>query len=899
MTRRLFVLLAALWLRSSILWAFRQTARCSLLLYDRSYDHRFNSWNSKRIASLLLWLTFLPIVVTGETLRAAASQTRPSESGTFRYNICNGLSDQLLQHATSISRAIREKYAVVEIPNYFIIHGSPSNEILEKNSTKIVYPTLENSIPLGLVFDAPYLLTSLERQFGIQAHLISFLTDSSSVQRYKMLRCEGIGSIDLEPAKVVQSIIDLFRPSQQYMQPIIDAMLYRFSRADAQDGLPHRDIGVCLHHHANDKDWHDLCTRQSSAVPDDTYRGNCQNEPGQSFLQSVQSRLLKPERSWVYYCGDHLIPSELLDSSINNFTITSRRKLMFSMDSQNDAVGANFKLLQTAILSLANGGGNVASSTNRRLLDMTNASEFGALLDFFVCKTLPIFIGNSISKFSAIQIALRYVPNDDNTMIGQHKAAYWYNSQSIPLQKHWRVFQVPIVYTYTELSANTGKHMLQASIESVRFYMPDNQIHVLYHGHQDTEFRQWLENRGVTIYDHSHPPWQGKIEEMRKNGDPKASHLFLHPGNYFGTWQRIDIPLFLESEYALLLDADTIIRKPFTLTDFGWDLTYGLAMSSEHSPRAKTPINAGITLMNIPHLRRTHSQFLAFILDHVQAGGRFQHPSPSDQGAYLVFYRQSARFLSHYFNMKPYWTFDEEVDLKPSYIIHFHGPKPKEYIEFIMAKPIANKALAPFIRKGADLKSLLCHSLSAFARSSFLVNRTFYCLASFENPAEVEFCQQLFEHLLPSSTPPSPVSILSTVLFRFASDDHQHNCTEFELVIEEALESVPLDLKLPRQNILKRVGLSLKKTSFFQRTIALVLRRFNFFLGIFVCAPVIIIASSGIPRSKRRRRQKRQKSPKRQNSKRWNKRVIFDLMILSLVVSIVSIVFSASSEGFI
>ena len=64
-------------------------------------------------------------------------------------------------------------------------------------------------------------------------------------------------------------------------------------------------------------------------------------------------------------------------------------------------------------------------------------------------------------------------------------------------------------------------------------------------------------------------------------GDPNTSHLFAHAGNYLGTWQRIDIPNFIESEYMLYLDADTVVTEAFTSGDFGLDITANIAFSIE------------------------------------------------------------------------------------------------------------------------------------------------------------------------------------------------------------------------------------------------------------------------------------------------------------------------------
>ena len=73
-----------------------------------------------------------------------------------------------------------------------------------------------------------------------------------------------------------------------------------------------------------------------------------------------------------------------------------------------------------------------------------------AVVDFLACSSMDLFIGNSVSTWSALQIAQR---------LGM---ATWYNSRSIPLANLLQAFVIPIVYTYTEDSATTGKYMLIA-----------------------------------------------------------------------------------------------------------------------------------------------------------------------------------------------------------------------------------------------------------------------------------------------------------------------------------------------------------------------------------------------------------------------------------------------------
>ena len=583
-----------------------------------------------------------------------------------------------------------------------------------------------------------------------------------------------------------------------------------------------------------------------------------------------------PQR-WVYYCGDHpQIPSVLLQASASYqsnagirqnplsfmsstqpslYTHITSRHLILQQEKErqqqpdDSAFSSNLRMNQhqhhnsttrSPLPSLLHDllaqqqhmlVTQYGFSNDSAVFDLhRDARDFWALLDFYVCRTLPRFVGNSVSTFSAIQIALRQpsgnyvveqqpvegpflqnkslsstssttswhslnnrtattptanahgsiVLNNKTTTINSG-AAYWYNSQSIPLGSFWKTFDIPLVYTYTEQSVASGKYLLQASIASVRRHMALTPIHVLYHGHDDVEFRTWLQQapNHLILHDHN-PTWAADIEEMRVRGDVEKSHLFLHAGNYLGTWQRIDVPLFVDAEYALLLDSDTIVQAPFTLDDFGLDLTRGIAMSSEtedpgtHKTK-KEPSNAGVLLMNIPFLRRTHSAFIEYIVRHKHGGGQFgRHPSPSDQGAYLTFYANHVRYLDYMFNMKPYIALPQARRRRPSElqktkIVHFHGPKPHDYIAYMVLGGDCPKAAHHLcVQSWNEAPQSLCHALSLFAQSSLSVTYSTtvttaslgttsltemgYCQASFpSNPQHAQACQTVLQALVMAS----------------------------------------------------------------------------------------------------------------------------------------------------
>jgi hypothetical protein len=271
--------------------------------------------------------------------------------------------------------------------------------------------------------------------------------------------------------------------------------------------------------------------------------------------------------------------------------------------------------------------------------------------------------------------------------------------------------------------------------------MPHNKIHMLYNGQSDEQFRSWLKDKGVIVHEHN-PTWTEEIEKMRSNGKIEASHLFQHSGNYFGTWQRIDVPLLLDTEYCLLLDADTVVSRPFTMADFGLNLTRGLAMSSEYS-HDDQPVNAGVMVMNIPFLRETYSQFLEFILQHVDTA-TFNHPSPSDQGAYLEFYWDDTKHLAEAFNHKPYWN-DDENTLEPPFIIHFHGPKPHDYLKALMGQECA-VSLQELCSEVPNY-TFLCPALRAFAKANKELGTLSYCRAAFGVDGEIDFCNKMLSSL--------------------------------------------------------------------------------------------------------------------------------------------------------
>lgn len=630
------------------------------------------------------------------------AETTLVNENVYQYNICNGLSNQLLIHSASIAFAIAQNYVTVEIPDYFIVHGvqtGPNN----------VLPTPENSVNFGTAFDQAYFKEQI-KAMGIKLRFVKFfwVDDENNNRTVNVTRdeqdnprhppeCRGLENVARADPYLLLKVMEAFRPSA-----IIKDIIRQMTSSLGED----RDIydaGVCVHHRTG-LDWRSHCRRWSNlTLADGIYRGNCLG-PGR-LREPLLARILDDGHHWVYYCGDWEKLPALLSTNFT-YTIQTRHTMM---SEANKEILQSFKPGQPV-------------------------RDLWALIDFSVCRDLGHFIGNSVSTFSALQVALR-----------KGTKAYWYNSQSIPLASMWRVFQIPIVYTYTEFSEDVGKHLLKASIISVRNHMPHNQIHILYHGSADMEFYMWMKEHGVTIHRHE-PKWKDAIEKMRKQGQDKDSHLFAHAGNYLGTWQRIDIPLFLDTEYALFLDSDTIISRPFTIADFGSKITRTVAFSCERVAENQ-PLNAGVVLMNIPHLRVSYKAFVTFISQHTHSP-LFARNIPSDQGAFMEFYQPT--FLSRCFNFKPYYDLDSmrECGSRP-YIIHFHGPKPHDYLLHLTGHPcnVAKQALCHQAKN--QVKTSLCLSMQMFAVASNSVGQDAYCDLTMGHitTREAAFCKQAIHSL--------------------------------------------------------------------------------------------------------------------------------------------------------
>jgi hypothetical protein len=191
-----------------------------------------------------------------------------------------------------------------------------------------------------------------------------------------------------------------------------------------------------------------------------------------------------------------------------------------------------------------------------------------------------------------------------------------------------------------------------------------------------------------------------------------------------------------------------------TFDVFGLNITKDVAMSSEMLINDFSVVNAGIILMNIPCLKASYDSFIKFIIGHVENASFAL--APSDQGAYMGFYKPTY-VLSTDFNAKPYWNISKET-FNASYILHFHGAKPHDYIKSAIGLR-CNTAIQTICRS-TEKMPVLCESMNAFA--SFVAKER-YCMESFLSTIHIQQCIQLLSFFSGNSVPCSDFESLKNL----------------------------------------------------------------------------------------------------------------------------------------
>ncbi|KAI8477207.1 MAG: hypothetical protein J3K34DRAFT_381683 [Monoraphidium minutum] len=389
---------------------------------------------------------------------------------------------------------------------------------------------------------------------------------------------------------------------------------------------------------------------------------------------------IRLEKDWQAHCSRwaalSAVDGIVRDNCWNN--TLDVHKAMTSMGFQKDVpvyvaahwAGADGALVETVLAGIGGAGFTAVKAQ----ADEALPRELRALVEYEVAMRAGRYLGNSVSTFSALAILQR------------RQAGLWagyYNGGDVPLVQVLPLFSTPWVFTFNSWSRGY-EPMLKASVNSA-LKAGGVSPHCVFAGNMSDPVVGWMRRRGVRVIHHD-PAWRPALVALARGkaaGNLAQSHLFASEDSIVGTWQRIDLPLveWLDQyTYVLFTDTDVLFRRGFSFHEFPLPLPRAVGMGPEMVDMF--PYNAGVMLANLPALRDSYPAFLEFILSN-QYGLTFPGFGPGDQGAYNQFYEADVRQwrLPSKFNAKPYHS-SEPQRMSDAAIVHFHGPKPADYLEY-------------------------------------------------------------------------------------------------------------------------------------------------------------------------------------------------------------------------
>jgi len=309
--------------------------------------------------------------------------------------------------------------------------------------------------------------------------------------------------------------------------------------------------------------------------------------------------------------------------------------------------------------------------------------EIRAMHAYYLGMDSAKYIGNSVSTFSALLLLER-----------QNKSRWstYYNMGGIPLMDMLPFFRMPWVFTYNGESPGFD-YMAKSAVLSA-IHVGQVIPHCLYMGDKGDEMYKWLKRQGVQVVLHD-PSWKVNIVEKYDEAKKfaKAAATYESITSLVATFMRFDIPIvhaLYQYNYVLYTDVDVLFLKKIDLHSFPSGLPEAMTMAFEMENRF--PCNAGVVLYNLPYMRQSYHDLVTFAMHTpgLHFGDKY---GPADQGALNQFYEDelgSKCSLPETFNAKPYKLGDLE-SLEDVFILHFHGPKPKHYLDFA-----SNRGCGPF-----------------------------------------------------------------------------------------------------------------------------------------------------------------------------------------------------------
>ena len=319
--------------------------------------------------------------------------------------------------------------------------------------------------------------------------------------------------------------------------------------------------------------------------------------------------------------------------------------------------------------------------------DLAANREVWAAVDYAICSNASLFIGNSVSTFSA-SIELR--------RIIENRPVFHYNGGPIPLKELLPLPPIistpkPLKWVFTlTLSKNENVYhdMVKVALLSALKNTLLKPVCLVLHPAQNPTLLRWMKSKGVVVIEHK-PAWANIINELDEKRilaeNQRFSPLYGSASALISTFMRIDIPILgFVDDFVLYTDVDVLFLQNLDLSSFGELPRYYTASTETIGDNGY--MNAGVVLYNVINMRWTYNSFLSHVFSDSNRmnGLHFKEFGPGDQGAYNSFYRfeYTPQIIDGAsFNWRPYWK-SLPLDGGAIKIVHWHGPKPPDYFHY-------------------------------------------------------------------------------------------------------------------------------------------------------------------------------------------------------------------------
>ncbi|CAL1162590.1 unnamed protein product [Cladocopium goreaui] len=329
--------------------------------------------------------------------------------------------------------------------------------------------------------------------------------------------------------------------------------------------------------------------------------------------------------------------------------------------------------------------------------DVGEEREYWAAVDFILGRDAEWFVGNSISTFSALMMEFRarrkmpVLPYNAGKMALEEIDCIRPNKMTLippvrPVIK-WlfilpqNVEQYDVVYNMTMAAVNSALSKTRVVPVCVTTADPYSAIVVR------------LASMGVRIIHHT-PKWTRDVNRMVERWNSVGERSFfqyfrpLKAEEVIARWLRIDLPMLgLLDDFALYTDVSVVFTDDVNWMDLLGENHLNLARSMERKmfpgpffnnyappgklgvprffavPDSKNTRHSGVMLMNLKNLRQSYSEFSAFVINEKQ----LLKIDGVDPCSYLEFYEETSLPLR--VGWKPHQPENNSVSL-----VHFYGP---------------------------------------------------------------------------------------------------------------------------------------------------------------------------------------------------------------------------------